>query len=381
MGADTSRAIGAVTELLSTKLRERTTVAIVTQGRPEPTPDQTAPRLNVFLFETLIDGNLRSHALDEGRPTPVWLALRYLITAYAAGGDSDSSAAHRSLGEAIRAVHDLGYLPVEGLMELDDELALRASPEPLKLTIVPTSSDLLGRLMQGTDEKYRCSIAIEVRPVMIASAGPTDDALLVGVRYRSEPGAPPPGVRIALDVGVAPSLTRAVPAAFAVGEPVRLVGAGFGAGDVARLGPVTIAIAAGPTIVAGAAGLRAGALPLAVTRTLPSGRVRTSDPIVVRLVPTLASASVTSTAPDLDAAEPGRLVVQLALAGDLLGLADDDALVALWAGRTIASSDELSGTDQTARTATLRNVPPGTYRVIVRVNGGQAAASPEVVIA
>jgi hypothetical protein len=90
---------------------------------------------------------------------------------------------------------------------------------------------------------------------------------------------------------------------------------------------------------------------------------------------------VTSTAPDPDAIEPGRLVVQLALAGDLLGLAEDDALVALWAGRTIASSDELAGTDQTARTVTLRNVPPGTYRVIVRVNGGQAAASPEVVIA
>lgn len=391
MPADTSRAIGAVTELLAAKLRAHTSLPAVTSGRPEPGPDQNAPHLNLFLYEALPDPSLRTHALDEGRPAPVWLILRYLVTAFAANGESDSSTAHRSLGEAIRALHDLAYLAIDGLMSLDDEVALRASPEPLKLTFVPASAELLGRIMQGSEEKYRCSVAIEVRPVMIASAAPTEDALLVGVRYRpAPPNAPPPGVHIALDAAIAPALARAVPATFAAGDPLRLIGTGFGAGDTAHLGVASGSLTAPITATAGAlvatfgaAGLRAGVLPLSVGRELASGRIRRSEPILVRAIPTLATATVASTAPDLEAAEPGRFVVELALTGELLGAADDDALVALWAGRTVASSGDLTAPPppgQTARTATIRNVPAGTYRVIVRVNGGQAAASPEVTI-
>lgn len=380
---DTSGAIGAVTDLLADKLRELTGISSVTSGRPEPAPSENHERINVFLYEATIDATLRSHALGS-RPPPVWLVLRYLVTAYDEKGDSDTSDAHRLLGKAIHVLHGLAYLPLDGISHAD-EVALRASGEPLKLTFLPAGSDLLGRVMQGSEEKYRCSVAVEVRPVMIASAEPSEDALLVGVHYRGVDSRAP-GVHIHLDPVPAPSLVRAEPALFeAPGPAIRLVGTGFGPGDIARLGPLEVPITgsgAAPTVTVPelSASGGPGAWPLAVIRTTATGRRRTSEPVVVRILPKLAAVTVTGSAP----AETGRVDLTLQIEGRLLGRSDDDSIVALWSGgRTVASGDELVTpvgiTDQTVRTVVIKNVPTGaTYFVILRVNGCQAADSPEL---
>lgn len=378
---DTSRAIGAVTDLLADKLQQLTGIASVTSGRPEPANGERHERINVFLYEATVDASLRSHALAS-RPPPVWLALRYLVTAYDDSGESDTSDAHRILGKAIHALHGLSYLPLDSAGH-EDQVALRASPEPLKLSFLPAASDLLGKVMQGSDEKYRCSIAVEVRPVMIASAEPSEDALLVGHRYRgTDPRAP--GVHINLDPVPAPSLVRAEPARFEVPSPaVRLIGTGFGPGDTARLGPIEVPItgtSAAPTVtfpdISTSGG--PGAWPLAVIRTTSTGRRRLSDPVVVRVLPTLLSATITGAVP----AESGRVNLTLQLDGVLLGRDDDDSIVALWSdGRTVASVDKLQAgsADQATRTVVFENVARGAaYFVILSVNGAQAVNSPEI---
>jgi hypothetical protein len=397
---DTSRSIGAVTDLLARQLRARTTVLSVTQGRPEPPPSETSSKINVLLYEAVPDGTLRSHSL-EGRPAPVWLALRYLVTAFS-GGSSDSAEAHRILGEAIRALHGMAYLQPTSDMSIDDVAALRANPEPLKLTFVPAASELLGRLMQGSDEKYRCSIAVEIRPVMIAGATASEASLLVGVPQRPPSDDRAPGVVIALAPIATPVLTAVAPMTFEAGQPLRLSGTGFAAGDRARLAGAEDTITlegehfvARFTHEALASETAPGALPLAIARLVASStgsvtlprRYRSSAPIIVRLAPTLTSVAITTRRLDAMASEPGRVILELELRGLLLGRPEDDTIVSLWAGgRTVANSDELvelAGAPQTARQVTIRDVPTSAapYRVIVRVNGSQAASAPEIAVA
>jgi hypothetical protein len=336
---------------------------------------------------------MRSLALDDGRPAPLWLVLRYLLTGFD-GSDSDTITAHRNLGEAMRVLQEIAYLPLTGTgLDADDLLALQVNPEPLKVSFVDAGSELLGRLMQGTDEPYRFSIAFEVRPVMIATRTVPENTLLVGHRYRTPAAGDTrrAGVNIQLDARFQPPrLARVVPPVFAAGDTVQLVGSGFGAGDLAAIGPLELAIGAGTGIDEGrllvefadrsgsALGDRiaAGTHALTVVRPLPDGRRRVSNPVLIRVLPTLATAGLAGVDADRRAT--------IDLGGVLLGRDQDDTVVSLWtADRTAASGDELitrAGPAQGNRSAIIRGVAPGTYRVIVRVNGAQALDSPEVTV-
>jgi Pvc16 N-terminal domain len=180
--ANTGRAIGAVTQTL----RERLTTAMgaavsqVSVGRPEPPGGNTqGSRLNLFLYEVHVDEFLRNESLDEGQPPPLWLVLSYLITAFDESGESDSIDAHSILGAGMRALQAANYLqPTIGTTD-----PLRDNPNELKVTFDATTVDLLSKLMQGPDMKYRCSAAFQVRPVLIAPAEPPAYAQLVGVDY------------------------------------------------------------------------------------------------------------------------------------------------------------------------------------------------------
>jgi hypothetical protein len=48
--------------------------------------------------------------------------------------------------------------------------ALQDNPEPLKLSFDETTAELISKIMAGTDERYRLSMAFQVRPVMIVPA-------------------------------------------------------------------------------------------------------------------------------------------------------------------------------------------------------------------
>ena len=198
--ADSSRAIGAVTGLLSERI-EKITSHNVTVGRPEPPSANGGslnnPRLNLFLYEALFDPQLKNTPLDEGQDAPLWLVVRYLLTPFDSAGQSDTALAFGIMGDGLRALHELAYVPLTGLQPAD-LAALDPNPERLKVTFTEASASLLSSLMQGSEEHYRFSMAFEVRPVMIAPASPAAYALLIGVDYTS----PPPGRRSDAGLGI-----------------------------------------------------------------------------------------------------------------------------------------------------------------------------------
>lgn len=394
--ADSSRAIGAVTGLLTERI-ENLTSHNVTIGRPEPPTANGAivnPRLNLFLYEALVDPNLRNTPLDEGQDPPLWLVLRYLVTAFDATGESDTAAAFGILGDGLRALQALAVLPLTGLAP-DDQTALDPNPERLRVTLNEASSDLLSKLMQGADDRYRFSMSFEVRPVMIAPVAPPSYGLLVGVDY----SAPPPGVRddrgIALVVAptLGPIVERVEPASFKPGDPpVRIAGQDLGIeGLEVQLGPVVLPLTVGvdgavfdPTAAALAGdAISAGSHGLAIARTLENGRRRQSNLVVVALLPELTA--VSHLAADPNAPDD---VAQLELAGRLLGGDEDDVVVALYRdGAAVRSYDDVRDGPGPPPAQTLKRVPlaapppaAGDYRVLLRVNGQQARQSPEVTI-
>ena len=107
--------------------------------------------------------------------------------------------AHGLLGEGMRALQELAFLPLIGSASpLNTRAALQDNPEALKITLEQTSSDLLSRIMQGTDEKYRCSFVISLGPVMIMPRQPGSYSLLVGIDYT----AVQPENRVIGDAGI-----------------------------------------------------------------------------------------------------------------------------------------------------------------------------------
>src|SRR5262249_16616294 len=109
---DSGRAIGAVTDAISQRLSTRTGLS-VTVGRPEPpTAVPAGKRLNLFLYEVQFDGSLKNVPLDDGQRPPVWLVLKYLLTAFDDDGKtSDALGAYENLGEGIRALQELSLFP------------------------------------------------------------------------------------------------------------------------------------------------------------------------------------------------------------------------------------------------------------------------------
>jgi hypothetical protein len=399
--ADSSRAIGEATELLRSQLSQLTGLN-VTVGRVEPPTGAGGPvnpRLNLFLYEAEFDGSMRNLALGEGQRPRLWLALRYLVTAFDEQGRSDSVDALRHLGKGLRTLQGISYVPLDGVAG-STLAALVDNPEPLKVSFVGAPSDLLSKLMQGSDERYRFSMAFELRPVMIATAEAGQHALLVGVPYE----APPPGVAVPEDgigIQVLPSLgmrlTRIEPEAATAGDDVTILGEDLTAADVvARLGPVelpvtgsaegALAMTLDPAVVDGDS-ISAGQHPLTLVRTIATRR-RSSNPLVFELLPTVtavtAGALAVSNPGDPDTLLEGTFEVE----GTFLGGKGDDLLVALYAnGRTVrvlADAADVAGADaQTRKRITIAEsqaVPPGDYRVIVRVNNSQARQSPTLTL-
>ncbi len=385
--ADSGRAIGAVTRLLRDHLIRRGFDVAV--GKPEDAAESdTSAKLNLFLYETGFDPHLRNLPLHEGGPPPLWLVLKFLLTAFDAGESSDTAIAHDVLGRGMQALHELNVLPLDPLVPLDVRLALEHNPEPLKLTFDDSNADLLSKIMQGTDERYRLSVAFQVRPVMIVPGVPPRASLLVGVDYTTTPETVigREGVRVDVIPSLGARLTRMEPERFEVGVNFIVFGEDIGGTDMeVVLGNVPLTVterhvdrvlvtAEGSpgTPIASGTTLSAGELPVVVRRRLPGGRTRPSNLLAARLLPTLTGA--------------GFVTGDLQLQGRLLGAADDDVIVLLYResdGVTVRMFETVtSAPDQQTLTVAGAQaaVPAGSYRVILRVNGQQAKASPSVVV-
>src|SRR5690349_5083682 len=383
--AKTAKAIGAITDAISQRLNSRTNIA-VSVGRPEPPAAAAGNRLNLFLYEVELDGNLRNIPLDEGQPPPLWLVLKYLLTAFDSDGKtSESIAAYENLGAGIRALQELSLFPLTPGLPAPLLEALSDNPEELQITFDDASSELLSKIMQGSDENYRVSIGFQVRPIMIAPADLPSYSLLVGVDYTT---APPTtigesGVHIPVLPSMGPTITDISPAAFELGSTVTIFGTDLHLSNLSvQLGPVELPVTMQQPDrlefvvrddIANGNTISAGSLPVSVSQLLSTGRRRQSNLLVGNLVPVLDSATIFGAVQHVAAAPPpvGWSFATIDVTGKLLGANDnDDFYLALFKdGTTIKLFDDLSdtspaGAPQTQRRFVMQKadaVPPGPY--------------------
>lgn len=392
--AATGAAIGAVSQLLHDHLvADLPGLGDVTVGRPHLAAGGNNPRLNLFLYEVQFDGHLRNISLEEDGPPPLWLSLRYLLTAFDEGGESDTIEAHTLLGDGIRALQAVNFSPAPGTLNpaLDD------SPDMLKVTFDDATPELLSRLMQGPDEKYRCSVGFQVRPLMIAPPERPSGALLVGIDYAAGGAVlePEDAIFVPVIASLGPQLVSVSPAAFEAGDTLIVRGTGLVAPDVAIEfhGAALTVVERRPdrvdvTVPLGfndAAATSAGTWPLAAVRVLPGPRRRSSNPLIAGLRPLLLTA-----APGANVVDAGVTYRTIDLVGRLLGAgADDVVAVLLRNGVSYGPYDRLVDpavpppVAQSQRQLQIPAVPaltPGDYRLILRVNGQQARNSPVVTL-
>lgn len=395
--AETYQAIGKVTKLLREYLDNKTHL-LVTVGRPEPGSNgggQGGPRLNLFLYEALFDPSLKNVPLDEGQKPPLWLVLKYLITAFDDSGHSDTFQAHELLGQGLRALQELGFLSLSSItLPADILAALKDNPEVLKVTFDEASSELVSKLMQGSDEKYRFSMAFQVRPVMIATGTPPDYSLLVGVDYTAAPPAVigEEGIHLEVLPSMGPLIDEVVPTRFEVNDTITVRGANLDLSGLSlRLGQGSLAVTAQRPDrlqakvngdIAGGTIISAGSHVLAVVQSLSGGRSRSSNLLVGGLLPILKTA--TPSALLLTPNPPPRVYGDIIMGGTLLGRPEDDLFVALYQDGQVVKVFDAPFTfksDQTSLTLHIPEtlaVPPGSYRLILRINGQQAKQSPTV---
>jgi hypothetical protein len=402
-GFKTGKAIGRVTELirlhLETILQDATGIDTleVSVGRPEPpeagttsSTDSNPPRLNIYLYEIQFDGHMKNVSLEDERQAPLWLVLKYLLTAYDTSLGTDSCEAHDYLGEAIKVLQDLNYW-----WPTSEFSALLDNPEPLKITFDEASADLISKIMQGTDDKYLFSAAFQVRPVMISSGEPPSYSLLVGVDYSQTMSELPgeEGVHIDVFTAVELFLTGILPARFEADERIAILGKNLDlSGLEVELNSVRLKVLSQKVnrlqcmiddSIALANIISAGSHPLRVVQKLPENRRRSSNIMGVFLRPRVDNVEIT-----LHSSGP-NVVADIVIDGRLLGTENDDIIVTLYDGENVVKMFEfyessgltITGSFQeqlTLNIAESDKISRGEYYIIVRVNGQQAKNSPKV---
>jgi Pvc16 N-terminal domain len=343
----------------------------------------TQPRINLFLYEVEIDSAMRNTSLTPGSPSPLWVTLRYLMTAFDGAGESDTTDSHDLLGMGMQVLAGVEVV----LPATAGYTALADNPEPLKLTFDQGTPDLLSRLMQGPDDKFRCSAAFQVRPVMIAQPQLPAGMQLIGVNYQLGTKIGLAGVRNFVLPSMGPQLDGAQPAAVELGDTLTLVGNGLDAPGLAvNLGsavftpnmqhPQALSI-----LIAGLdpTSISAGSVAASVSQTLANGLSITSGMVGVALLPTVTSMTISSIS-TVSAANP-NVFATIALSGSLLGGVGDYVEFALIRNGTVALLLDVhdpaftppadQGQQQFAIPATSA-VPQGLYFAVFRANGQQA---------
>lgn len=392
-------AIAAVTDVLVLRLKERTTPPLdVTVGRPEPDSPPPGARLNLFLYEVQFDASLKNVPLDEGQRPPLWLVLKYLLTAFDDDGKStETTKAYEHLGNGLRALQQLNFLSLDGLTSPGVVDSLNDNPEDLKVTLDEAPTDLLSKVMQGSDEKYRVSVAFQVRPVMIAPGELPSYSLLVGVNYNT---APPTtigeaGIQIPVIPSLGSAITEVSPASFERGETVTIKGTDLHLSNLSiNFGPIELPVTmqqpdmlqfvVRPDIATPSA-VSAGSYPLSISQLLPTGRRRSSNVLIGNLRPVVSNVALFGPMGTVAAPPPpaGWKFTDIDVTGELLGRDDvDDFYLALYRdGKTFAMLDTQIDQSVPVGSQTQRRfhmnqsdaVPPGRYVAIYRVNGQQAA--------
>lgn len=391
--SDTGTAIGSVSrlleEVLTNALANATPSPNVTISRPEPGSSGGVPhgaRLNLFLYEVQLDASLRNTPLTSGRQSPLWLVLHYLLTAFDENGDSDTDGAHDVLGLAMQVLLGINE---SGALQLVNSKSLVDNPQPLKATFDDGTPDLLGRLMQGPDDRYRMSVPFQIRPVLVATSEPPSSMQLVGVNYLTDTTIGLAGVQNILMPSLGPVIDSVMPPQVQPGDALTVTGNGLGADQLAvRFGnivlPVTMQQSGKLQCMVGGAALdpvhiSAGSQPVAVAETLANGKILSSNALSTSLLPVVSSVTplglhpVSGTNPNVFGA--------LKLTGEFLGRAADYLELGLLnsSGVVVVIDRPDPGFvppgDQSAQQVLMKSaeaVPPGIYTAVYRVNGAQS---------
>jgi hypothetical protein len=400
--ADSNLAIGAVTRLLIDHVTRRTSLNITARHPRAAAGSNTNPKLNLFLFETVFDPQLKNFSLTEGEPAPLWLSLRYALTAFDTEGASDTAEAHELIGRGMAALQEVNFLRLDNSVDIKVRHALENNPELLKLTFDEATPDLISKLMDGPDETYRFSISFQVRPVMIVPGEPPHYSQLVGVNYEPTPNViiGEEGLSLTVLSSLGPVLESIDPETFAAsavdadapiveirGNNLHLSNLECLLGNtplpIVAQRPDRLSVRIGSTVAAGTT-IAAGEHPVVVRQLLAIGRYRSSNLLTARLRPTLDSLTSVFV---VNPGPPPTVSGNLTLTGNLLGRDVDDVRVAFAQNGTIVRVGDITApavTDQTALTVPLPSggvaLSPGVYRVFLIVNGVQASNSPTVVL-
>jgi len=391
--SDTGTAIGSVSrlleEVLTNALANATPSPNVTISRPEPGSSGGVPhgaRLNLFLYEVQLDASLRNTPLTPGRQSPLWLVLRYLLTAFDENGDSDTDSAHDVLGLAMQVLLGINE---SGALQLVNSKSLVDNPQPLKATFDDGTPDLLGRLMQGPDDRYRMSVPFQIRPVLVATSEPPSSMQLVGVNYLTDTTIGLAGVQNIVLPSLGPVIDSVTPPQVAPGDTLTVTGNGLGADQLTvRFGnivlPVTMQQSGKLQCVVGGAALdpvhiSAGSQPVVVAETLANGKILSSNALSTSLLPVVSSVTPLGLHP-VSGTNP-HVFGALKLTGEFLGRAADYLELGLLnsSGVVVVIDRPDPGFvppgDQSAQQVLMKSaeaVPPGTYTVVYRVNGAQS---------
>lgn len=376
-----TEAIGAVSDLLSTRISARLSNLPVLVGRPSDAADVQGTRcLNLFLYRVAFDAQMRNTPVDAGQQPPLWLVLHYLISAFDSLHESESSAAHRLLGQGLVALQELNFLRPPVSMQ-----ALTRNPEPLKITFDDADPELLSKLYNGNDELFRLSAAFQVRPVMLATdAAPAYAPLVTSV-------GPPlnPGVAVLPSMGA--RLTALEPARFQAGEEVTLRGLDLGGYDTILLGGTAVVPLAGQPGDRGDVmrfrlpantPIAAAGYAVTVSRTLPSGHLMTSSPVLGELMPVLSAVALSGPLTPANGNPGSPLFGSFTVTGAQFGGPSESIFAALYrdgaAQVQLEPSAPATATSVTFTVPSALALPAGSYRVLLRVNGQQAVNSPEL---
>ena len=126
------------------------------------------PILTVFLYEIVEDPFVKNRpALRADTPptvtlrrAPMGLILRYLVTPWS----NDRLTDQQMLGRALQVLHDNAILTAEWLRG-----GLVGTAEALKVSLNPISLEERTRIWHAVQQRYRVSIAYEVRVVNVDS--------------------------------------------------------------------------------------------------------------------------------------------------------------------------------------------------------------------
>jgi hypothetical protein len=388
---DTGTAIGSVSRLLQDALTNALTNVSphpsVSISRPEPEAGtNSGPRLNLFLYEVQLDASLRNVSLSQGRPSPLWLVLRYLMTGFDEGGESDTPVAHDVLGVGLQVL--LGLNESGALQQIVDK-SLIDNPEALRVTFDEGAPELLSRLMQGPDDRFRMSVPFQIRPVLVANGEPPSSMKLVGVNYVTDTVIGLDGVQNVLLPSLGPRIDSVNPPHVQLGDVLTVNGTGLGADRLAiHFGTAELAVSMQQPgtlrCIVGGVGLdprrlSAGSQPVVVTQTVANGKVLSSNALSAELLPIVAGIAPSG----VHAVSGTNLNVfgRLTVTGQFLGRSADYIEVGLLDGKGVAvivdriAQGFTPPADQTQQQLDMKAeeaVPPGRYTAVFRVNGSQA---------